>query len=255
MKKSMFVLLMIYLTATATFAGPNPTEAIESLQKISADTPQELTRLMLDLHLSYFERNSLRLMDMRVAPMIVTETHFEVPVEMGFMLTEDRILTVLAAFEESSGGKMIASPRAVTVSVSAESMPDGTPMLNMTVLVTLHNNVKTGYDSSLKLAFEAFAKVTTFSPQIGKNAETTEQSTEAENTGSGTWITNLRVDSDRRLQLTGYALEPRMVNQFCREFGKTGVYSEMWLSSMNRNIYKKQPVMRFDVTGRVVSAN
>ncbi|NLF95265.1 MAG: PilN domain-containing protein [Candidatus Riflebacteria bacterium] len=255
MKKSMFVLLIICLTATTAFAGPNPTEAIASLQQISADTPQELTRLMLDLHLSYFERNALRLMDMRVSPMIVTESHFEVPVEMGFMLTEDRILTALAAFEESSGGKMIASPRAITVSVSAESMPDGKPLLSMTVLVTLHNNVKTGYDSSLKLAFEAFAKVTTFSPQIGKNAEAAGQKTDTASDGNGTWVTNLRIDSDRRLQLTGYAIEPRMVNQFCRDFEKTGVFSEMTLSSMNRNMYNKQPVMRFDVTGKVAAGN
>jgi len=255
MKKSMFVLLMICLTATTAFAGPNPTEAITNLQQTSADTPQELTRLMLDLHLSYFERNALRLMDLRVSPMIVTETNFEVPVEMGFMLTEDRILPALAAFEESSGGKMIASPRAITLSVSAENMPDGTPLLSMTVLVTLHNDVKKGYDSSLKKAFEAFAKEATFSPQIGKNAEAAEQKTDTAKSGSGIWVTNLRIDSDRRLQLTGYAAEPRMVNQFCREFEKTGVFSEMTLSSMNRNIYYKQPVMRFDVTGKVTAGN
>jgi len=253
MKKFIILMMLTCLTLTTAFAGPYRAEDIEEIKQVYADTPLALTRLMLDLHLSYFERNAVKLMDLRVSPMIVSETHFEVPVEMGFMLTEKQIPLAFAAFEESSGGKMIASPRAVTVSVSAESMSDGTPLLSMTVLVTLHNDVKAGYDSSLKKSFEAFSKTTTFTPQIGKKAEATVKETETASSGNGTWVTNLRIDSDRRMQITGYALETRMVNQLCREFEKTGVYAEMWLNSMSRNIYQKQPVMRFDLTGRVVA--
>ncbi len=254
MKKLLMLTLVMCLTVAAAFAGPYRAEDVENLKQIYADTPLALTRLMIDLHLSYFERNAVKLMDLRVSPLIVTETHFEAPIEMGFMLTEKQIPVAFAAFEESSGGKMIASPRAVTVSVSAETMPDGTPLLSMTILVTLHNNVKAGYDSSLKNAFEAFSKTTTFSPQTSLKIEAAPEAKGKANTGKGVWITNLRIDSDRRLQLTGYALETLLVNQLCREFERTGVYSEMWLSNMNRNIYQKQPVMRFDLTGRVVSA-
>jgi len=251
MKKPMFLLVMICLTITAVFAAPNPAEDIESLKQTYADTPQALTRLMLDLHLSYFERNVVRLMDMRVSPMIVAESHFEVPVEMSFMLTESQIPTALTAFEESSGGKMIASPRAVNVSVSAESKPDGTPLLNMTVLATLHNNVKASYNSRLKQAFEAFSKVTTFTPQINDKKEPASENNAEATAGKSSWISNLRIDSDLRLQITGYAQEARMINQLCRAFEKTGIYSDMWLSSMTRNIYKKRPVMRFDIIGRL----
>jgi hypothetical protein len=255
MKKFIILVTLMCLTLTTAFAGPYRAEDIEEIKQIYGDTPLALTRLMLDLHLSYFERNAVRLMDLRVSPMIVNETHFEVPVEMSFMLTEKQIPLAFAAFEESSGGKMIASPRAVTVSVSAENMPDGTPLLSMTVLVTLHNNVKASYDSSLKQSFEAFSKTTTFTPQTSGKTEATAQETDTASVSKGTWVTNLRIDSDRRMQITGYALEARMINQFCRELEQTDVFGEMWLSSMTRNIYKKQPVMRFDVTGRVASAN
>ena len=255
MKQFLILVTLMSLTLTTTFAGPYRAEDIEEIKQVYADTPLALTRLMLDLHLSYFERNSVKLMDMRVSPMIVSETHFEVPVEMGFMLTEKQIPLAFAAFEESSGGKMIASPRAVTVSASAESMPDGTPLLSMTILVTLHNNVKAGYDSSLKKSFEAFSKTTTFTPQIGKMAEATVKKTETTDFGKGSWVTNLRIDSDRRVQITGFALEARMVNRLCREFEKTSVYNEMWLNNRKRNIYQKQPVMRFDLTGKVATGS
>ncbi|PKL46319.1 MAG: hypothetical protein CVV42_16865 [Candidatus Riflebacteria bacterium HGW-Riflebacteria-2] len=251
MKKSKFLRFILCLTIAIAFAAPSQATEIDAINQVQAETPLVLTRIMLDLHLSYFERNAVRLMDMRVSPMIVSESHFEVPVEMGFMLTQNQIPLALAAFEESSGGKMIASPRAVTVSVSAESKPDGTPLLSMTVLATLHNNVKAGYNSSLKQAFEAFSKVTTFTPQItGKKEPAPENNAEA-TAGKSAWISNLRIDSDLRLQITGYAQEARMINQLCREFEKTGVYSEMWLSSMTRNVYNKHPVMRFDIIGRV----
>lgn len=251
----------LFLLATCFFgsvshARPNPPEAVENLKQIYTDSPLALTRLMLDMHLSYFERSAIRFMDVRISPLIVAENHFEVPVEMSFMLTEDQIPLTLRGFEESSGGKMSATPRAVNVSVSAENAADGKPFLSITVLANFTSNVKAGYDKSLQKAFAAFSKTTTFSPQIQKAAPVgqSKKREAAATVNNGTWITNMRIDSDNRVQLTGYAVENRLINQLCRELEKTGSFSELWLHNMTRNVYEKQPVMRFDLSGKITSA-
>ena len=48
------MLLVMCLLAAPAFAGPYRAEDIEDIQQTYADTPLALTRLMLDLHLSYF---------------------------------------------------------------------------------------------------------------------------------------------------------------------------------------------------------
>lgn len=257
MKKIAYLLVLATcFICSVSFAGPYRSQDVESLKQIYQDTPLALTRLMLDMHLSYFERSAIRFMDVRISPLIVGENHFEVPVEMGFMLTENQIPTVLRGFEESSGGKMTATPRAVNVSVSAENAADGKPFLSITVMANFTSNTKTDYDKSLQKAFVAFSKTTTFSPQIQK-ASPVGQSKKREASATvndGTWITNMRIDSDNRVQLTGYAVETRLINQLCRELEKTGSFSELWLHNMTRNVYEKQPVVRFDLSGKITSA-
>ena len=247
------MLLVMCLLAAPAFAGPYRAEDIEDIQQTYADTPLALTRLMLDLHLSYFERNAVKCMDIRISPLIRAENHFEVPVEMSLTLTGDQIPLALRGLEESSGGKMTSMPRSINVSTTAENTPAGNPVMMMTVNVSFHNNIGAGYDNSLQKAFVAFAKVTTFTPQI-KKAATQAPGNKDKNpamVNTGTWITNMRIDSDKRMQLTGYATEARLVNQLCRELEKTGAFSELWLSSMTRNVYEKQLVVRFDVNGLV----
>ncbi|EKD83608.1 MAG: hypothetical protein ACD_39C00568G0002 [uncultured bacterium] len=257
MKNSVyFLVLATCFLAGAVFAGPYRAEDIDDIKQVYQDTPLALTRLMLDLHLSYFERNAVKFLDVRISPLIRAENHFEVPVEMGFVLTENQIPLSLRGFEESSGGKLTSTPRAITISVSAESAPDGQPFLTMMVNAHFSSNTGSDYDNSLQKAFEAFSKVTTFSPRI-KKAVLSPQNKKDGNpvtVNNGSWITNMRVDSDKRMQLTGYATEARLVNQLCRELEKTGAFSDIWLSSMTRNVYEKQPVMRFDLQGQVTSA-
>ncbi|MBU1108357.1 MAG: PilN domain-containing protein [Candidatus Riflebacteria bacterium] len=256
MKKCLTLLILaMYLMAGSAFAGPYNAGNIEEVKQVFAGTPLALTRLMLDLHLSYFERNAIRYMDVRISPMIRAEDHFEVPVEIGFMLTEDQIPSCLRGFEESSGGKMTSTPRSINVSVSAETLPVGKPLLSIMLFTSFHSNAGASYDNSLQKTFEAFSKVTTFSPQI-KKASLMPQNKKDEKditVSSDTWITNLRIDSDKRIQMTGYATDARLVNQLCRDLERTGAFSELWLSSMTRNIYEKQPVMRFDLFGKAAA--
>lgn len=236
---------MLYSAASV----PCHAQIVKDLKQFSQDTPLEMTRLMIDLQLAYFERNSIRLMDLRISPIIRAENHFAVPVEMTLMLSEDQVPAALRGFAESSGGKMTATPRAVNFSASAESIL-GQPVLAMTVQVSFSTAKPSGYDNSICEAITALSQATTFTPQIKKKPISKEAKAEA-TSGNGTWITNLRIDSDKHLQLTGYATDTRLVNQLCRELEKSGLFTEMWLNSMTRNVYEKQSVMRFDLSGRI----
>ncbi|NLI79271.1 MAG: hypothetical protein GX442_22860 [Candidatus Riflebacteria bacterium] len=75
------------------------------------------------------------------------------------------------------------------------------------------------------------------------------------------WITNLRIDSDRRVQLTGYACAEEGkkdtgrltigIQNFIKQLQGHSYFEEVFLSNANKNTYEKVPVWRFDVTCRI----
>lgn len=75
------------------------------------------------------------------------------------------------------------------------------------------------------------------------------------------WITNLRIDSDRRVQVTGYACEEegkkstgqltRGIQNFIKQLQGHSYFEEVFLSNANKNTYEKVPVWRFDITCRI----
>jgi len=78
------------------------------------------------------------------------------------------------------------------------------------------------------------------------------------------WITNLRIDSDRRVQITAYscnedgAEEPKTggqltkgIQQFIQELQGHEHFEEVFLTSATKNIYEKMPVWRFEVNCRI----
>lgn len=78
------------------------------------------------------------------------------------------------------------------------------------------------------------------------------------------WITNLRIDSDRRVQVTAYscnedgAEEPKTggqltkgIQQFIQELQGHEHFEEVFLTSATKNIYEKMPVWRFEVNCRI----
>ncbi len=75
------------------------------------------------------------------------------------------------------------------------------------------------------------------------------------------WITNLRIDSDRRVQLTGYSCSEKQdkpspnltkgIQDFIKQLQGHSYFEDVFLSMANKNIYEKAPVWRFDITCRV----
>jgi len=75
------------------------------------------------------------------------------------------------------------------------------------------------------------------------------------------WITNLRIDSDRRVQITGYACAEdgkkeggRLtvgIQNFIKQLQGHSYFEEVFLSNANKNTYEKVPVWRFDITCRI----
>ncbi|MDD2999542.1 MAG: hypothetical protein EOM80_02355 [Erysipelotrichia bacterium] len=78
------------------------------------------------------------------------------------------------------------------------------------------------------------------------------------------WITNLRIDSDRRVQITAYscnedgAEEPKTggqltkgIQQFIQALQGHEHFEDVFLTSATKNIYEKMPVWRFEVNCRI----
>lgn len=77
------------------------------------------------------------------------------------------------------------------------------------------------------------------------------------------WITNLRIDSDRRVQITGYSCNKdgeeetsdtqltRGIQEFIQRLQNHSHFEDVFLTSAAKNTYEKMPVWRFDVTCRV----
>ncbi|MBF0502268.1 MAG: hypothetical protein HQM09_19160 [Candidatus Riflebacteria bacterium] len=97
--------------------------------------------------------------------------------------------------------------------------------------------------------FDNLLKITTFNPQVKKKIE-----------GGGgpgvignrkTWISNCRTDLDNRIAITGYALGAKEVTQLGDDMLKSGSFVEVYISNMNKNVFEKVPVWRFDITARI----
>ncbi|MBP7634798.1 PilN domain-containing protein [Candidatus Ozemobacteraceae bacterium] len=75
------------------------------------------------------------------------------------------------------------------------------------------------------------------------------------------WITSIRIDSDRRVQLTGYACSDQPdkkadrltlgIQNFIKELQSHSYFEEVFLSNANKNTFEKAPVWRFDITCRI----
>jgi hypothetical protein len=78
------------------------------------------------------------------------------------------------------------------------------------------------------------------------------------------WITNLRVDTDRRVQMTAYSCnddgkeEPKEggrltkgIQEFIQTLQRDEDFSDVFLTSATKNTYEKMPVWRFEISCRI----
>ena len=80
------------------------------------------------------------------------------------------------------------------------------------------------------------------------------------------WITNLRIDSDRRVQITAYSCNENKPGQKTPEVGnltkgiqdfiqsliKHEYYYDVFLTGATKNVYEKKPVWRFELNCRLL---
>lgn len=77
------------------------------------------------------------------------------------------------------------------------------------------------------------------------------------------WLTHLRIDRDRRVNITAYSSHPkgeeapksaqltRGIQDFIEALQKHRHFHEVFLTNATKNIYEKQPVWRFDINCRI----
>jgi Tfp pilus assembly protein PilN len=77
------------------------------------------------------------------------------------------------------------------------------------------------------------------------------------------WITNLRIDSDRRVQLSGYSCSEdgdgekkgakltEGIQKFIQQIQGHEHFEDVFLTSAQKNIYEKKPVWRFEINCRI----
>ena len=84
------------------------------------------------------------------------------------------------------------------------------------------------------------------------------------------WLTNLRIDSDRRVQMTGYACSEEAskenapegatkkderltlgIQNYLKQLQDHQYFEDVYLTQANKNTYEKAPVWRFDITCRI----
>lgn len=214
-------------------------------------------RMCLDYVVDQMAGLDLKFNDVRVSPIIRSEQWYEVPVELSWLGTQDKLVPIFEKLLAYTFAESKLAHDAINISVSAETC-DNQPLLVVTSqerLMCFNFAEKQKNEGSAEFmrsiarrnqqivrVIRSLLAVTTFTQQVGKRIQ-------GSDIGQGkTWLTNLRMDSDNRLQLTGYGLDAKQVTRLGEELLKSGSFPEVYLSCMNKNVFEKVPVWRFNFT-------
>ncbi len=197
-----------------------------------------------------FSIDNVRFQSLRISPVIKTEKWLEIPFETAISAPADQILKALRKIDsyDEDGDKIVNL--AANVSVSAETQKDGAPILTITLLSKLYtgsfpeDSKLVNRGKKLIQVFDAVLKNTCFTPQIKRGIG------KAEKTAENNWLTNLRIDSDQRVQMTGYAFDLNSISGLGEALYKSENLKDVSINNATKNVYEKVPVWRFDMTGR-----
>ncbi len=233
--------------------------AEESLKNGTGRSEYRNLHMCLDYMADQMAGFDLQFNDIRVSPVIMSEHWYEVPVELGWLGTQDVLAELLEKLLAYNFGDTRLDHDAINISVSAETRGNQ-PLLSVTSqerLMCFNYAERQKTENTAELtrsiarrnqqivrAIRNLLKVTTFTPQIGKRIQGGTVSP------GNTWLTNMRMDSDNRLQLTGYGLDIKHITRLGEELLKSGSFTEVYISSMNKNVYEKVPVWRFNFTAK-----
>lgn len=194
----------------------------------------------------------VKFQDLRISPTVRWEKGFEIPIESGFMALQDGVVPVLKKIQDYAFADTRLVNRAITMSVSAERTESG-----VLLTVTLNHALVCGepagrphvdlWNERMVKVFSSLLQASTCEPRIKGGQPVAEG-------GPATWLTNVRLDSDGRLQVTGYALSFKAATALVEALYKTGNFPEAYLCNLNRNTYEKVPVWRFDLVATTGNA-
>ncbi|MFZ2956389.1 MAG: PilN domain-containing protein [Candidatus Ozemobacteraceae bacterium] len=206
---------------------------------------------VLDFIADAMEGLELKFNDARVSPIVQSEEWYEFPIEIGFLSGESKLVPALKKLLGFSFADSRLVHGAISISVCAPTSDDGQAMLAVN-----HNQklmcgpvaefpVVRERNSRIIRVFTNLLSLTTFTPQVEKKIQ-------GGGLGMGkTWITNVRLDQDDRIQLTGYTVDFKKLTKLGDDLLKSGSFVEVFISNMSKNIFEKVPVWRFDMTARI----
>jgi hypothetical protein len=189
------------------------------------------------------EKFQARVLDFKVSDPLNVEDGQEFPVELGFSFCEpERLPDLIDQLESFKNPDMALRASAVTVSVSAESRPDdGKVIVVCTMIFRLIKSAKAGkfpLNQGREMLTGIF-ETAHFEPGIQKRAKVD---------GVNIWLTNLRMDSDNRIQFTGYASSNQQLISSFKSMIEEKKVPGAGFWTMNANTYSSLPVWRFDAT-------
>lgn len=244
------------------FAGPedsqkNKTDA--NTQAYTGRAEYNNLQMCLDYVADTMTDLGLKYNDVRVSPMVMAEQWYEFPFELGWLGTQDTLIPIYEKMLAYSFADTRLAHNSLAISVSAE-MRDGQPVLSVSSqekLICYRNteNEQKGNttemwkfvskrNQQITRAIRSLLKLATFTPQVSKKINGSEIGKEK------IWLTNLRLDYDNRLQITGYGFDPKQITQLGNELFKSGSFVEVFILSMTKNVYEKVPVWRFDIVAK-----
>ncbi len=244
----MLVLMLTLLSApTIVCQAVEPTSTVASPDSLQW-SPAEFKKLrsILEFENDALSQADMKFQDVRLSPMIRSEQWYEIPVEIGFVTAEDNLPAFLKKTNAFSVANATLGHKSINVSQTAETLPNGKQLLSVMINQTVVVGQSTGTTQGDRLVkgMAQILALTTFEPRIRRGGGELPKN-------ASHWITNLRIDGDLRVQLTGYGLSFTAVVELAEKLYQSGVFAEVFLSNINRNVFEKQPVWRFDLTGRI----
>lgn len=246
MRKIVLIIIMLFLLSSPLMAGSKGlfhTDGSSEFNKVAT-----AINFLGDTYTSQY----VRFQDMRISPVIQCEQWNEIPFEATIQTPEDQIVPDFNKIAKFNNKGDLIVMQAVNVSLTAEMLKAiEKPLLIICLESKLYSgNFPTDFSKNQNdkviNAFSGLLKATSFTPQIKKLIDKG-----VKTVGGKHWVTNVRLDSDGRIMLTGYAFDLKMVTNLGESLLNSGAFTEIHINSLTKNVYEKVPVWRFDMSGKV----
>lgn len=231
---------------------------IVGIQLSYAENPSEPKRIVefrmagkaTDYIREIYTSEFVTLQELRFLPAVKLEQRREIPFEISIVTPEDQIVPDLNKLSDFYNDGDVIENRAVNITVRSEIIQlTGKPLLSLSLDSKLHSGqiateVIRESNERLQKIISGLLKNTTFAPQI-----TRDKARKVVVLSDKDWLTNVIIASDGKVMLAGYAFNVKSVIRLGENLLDASVFSEIHMYNMTKNIYEKQPVWRFEISG------